>query len=44
MNEKSSKDIFYAILNANSIVQSKIQIINGIVTHVNVSIKTIVLG
>ena len=36
------QNIFYAIANANSIVQHIIQIKNGIIKHVNVSVKIIV--
>ena len=37
-----TKNIFYVILNANPLVQHVNQIRNGIMKHVNVSVKTIV--
>ena len=39
---KTKTNIFYVIANANLIVQLAIQIKNGIVKHVNVSVKIIV--
>ena len=37
-----TKNIFYVILNANPLVQHVNQIRNGIMKHVNVSVKIIV--
>ena len=42
MKLKQWQKIFYVIVNANSMVQHIIQIKNGIIKHVNVSIKIIV--
>ena len=37
-----TENIFHVIVNANSMVQYVIQIINGIIKHVNVNVKVIV--
>ena len=42
MKLKQWQKIFHVIVNANSMVQHIIQIKNGIIKHVNVSIKIIV--
>ena len=42
MKLKQRQNIFYVIANANSIVQLAIQIKNGIMKHVNVSVKIVV--
>ena len=42
MKVKQSRNIFHVIVNANSIVQYGIQNKNGIIKHVNVSVKIIV--
>ena len=39
---KMKKNIFHAILNANSIVRHVVQIKNGIMKHSNVNLKIIV--
>ena len=39
---KQGQNIFHVVANANSIVQYKIQIKNGIIKHVNVNAKVIV--
>ena len=41
MRLKQWQNIFHAIANANSIIQLSIQIKNGIMKHVNVSVKII---
>ena len=41
---KTISNVFYVIVNANSIVQHVIQIINGIIKHVNVHVKTIIIA
>ena len=42
MKLKQWKNIFYVILNANSIVQIVIQNKNRIIKHVNVNVKSVV--
>ena len=39
MKLKHGQNVFHAIVNANMIVQNVIQIKNGIMKHVNVSVK-----
>ena len=41
MKQKHQYNTFHAIVNPNSIVQHAIQINNGIMINVNVSVKTI---
>ena len=43
MKPKQKQNIFHVIVNANSIVQYKSQIKNGVIKHVNVNVK-ITLG
>ena len=42
MKLKQWQNIFYVVLNANSIVQHVTQIKNGIIEHVNVNVNVIV--
>ena len=42
MKLKQWQNIFYVVLNANSIVQHVTQIKNGIIKHVNVNVNVIV--
>ena len=39
MKPKQKQNIFHVIVNANSIVQYKSQIKNGVIKHVNVNVK-----
>ena len=44
MKVKELQNIFHVILNANSIVKYVIQIKNGIIKHINVNVKIIVVA
>ena len=44
MKVKELQNIFHVILNANSIAQYVIQIKNGIIKHINVNVKIIVVA